>query len=422
MVYKSLTEAPHNLKEGIDWLMAVKGTDAEKNLKALGEAVHKFLADKPVGSMKVPTLEKIKSVSKEFLQKPRFKDLWYVKDMLDKFDGPMNKTRHMWLKRQTANYHSDYENIIQTAGITAKHMVENVNDVVDGFEKLLEKVKIPDQYKSAYTSEATWVASCGKRPQVCAVVFVGIAPMLYTGLRYVWDSARAAIRNGRNSSEEMGLKDVLKAVGYEEPGCNISISSSDIRSASNDVHPYILDKIYDIGGFWAFYGSQNVVTANDIEAGISDGVEEVMEPVEVEEPVDDVSGEEPVNAANVEEPVYSVKASEPVNAVNVEEPVHAVKASEPVNAVNVEEPLYTLRDVAELQHVEHVKPVKTRKFYMGSREVYGIPGVDIDMGLVNAWNFRKGKKPVKTLTGLGSDNIYYPGAPTVANLNAASFI
>ncbi|CDR95895.1 hypothetical protein BBBOND_0210480 [Babesia bigemina] len=302
MAYTSLTEAPHNLKEAVDWLVALKGTDAEKNLAALGEAVHKFLVKRPVGYTEIPALEAVKLITKEFLEKPRLQGLWYVKDMLEKFNGNMDKTHDVWLKRQTANYHSDYENIIQTAGIERTDMIKNVTDIVDAYEKLLEGVKIPSLYKSAYTSEATWDASCAKDPRECALVLVGIAPMLYAGLRSVWDSARTAIENGPESYAERALGDVLKAVGYDGHGCRGTVSSSAIRDSTGDVYPYVLDKVYDIAGFWAFYGQANTQAA---------------------------------------------------------------------------------------------EPVKTRKFYMANREVYGIPGVDVDMGLVNAWNYKKGKKSAK---------------------------
>ncbi|CDR95427.1 hypothetical protein BBBOND_0205850 [Babesia bigemina] len=44
MVYTSLTEVPHNLKEGIDWLVALKGTYGENNLKTIVGAIQKFLS------------------------------------------------------------------------------------------------------------------------------------------------------------------------------------------------------------------------------------------------------------------------------------------------------------------------------------------------------------------------------------------
>ncbi|GBE62322.1 hypothetical protein, conserved [Babesia ovata] len=86
-VYNSLTEAPRNFKECIDWLIALKGTDPENNFEAMGAALHKFLADKPVGKMELPALEKIKSISKEFLESPGLKNEPFVKRMLSIFNG-----------------------------------------------------------------------------------------------------------------------------------------------------------------------------------------------------------------------------------------------------------------------------------------------------------------------------------------------
>ncbi|GBE58857.1 hypothetical protein, conserved [Babesia ovata] len=264
MVYTSLTEAPHNLKEGIDWLVALKGTDAEANVKGLGAAVYKFLANKPVGFTEVPALEEVKLISKEFLEQPELKDMWYVKDMLGKFNEPMDKdnTLYRWFG---ALAESDYENIIKVRGLTADAMVKNVSDVVDGCEKFLENIKAPDQYKSAYSSDATWDASCAEDPKACAVVLVGIAPMLFTGLRSLIDVTGVANRTTPAFRGEKNLGKLLKAVGYKEPECRAGMGNSDIRGAFNGVDRYILDKIYDLSGFWAFYGLNNSESVDAVE-------------------------------------------------------------------------------------------------------------------------------------------------------------
>ncbi|GBE60843.1 hypothetical protein, conserved [Babesia ovata] len=132
MVYDSLTEAPRNVKECIDWLIALKGKDGEKNLKALGDAIHKFLADKPVGKMKVAALEKIKNISKKFLKKPCLKKLRHVKVILRKFSKSLHKNPDKRYKRPFHFQPIDNENIIQTKGLTAGTIAEDLGDVLSG--------------------------------------------------------------------------------------------------------------------------------------------------------------------------------------------------------------------------------------------------------------------------------------------------
>ncbi|GBE60306.1 hypothetical protein, conserved [Babesia ovata] len=254
MVYNSLTEVPRNLKEGIDWLMAVKGTDAETNLKAMGEAIYNFLVDKPLGLKKLPALENVKKISKEFMGQKELKNHPSVSTLLDRFDQPMNKSKTaVFFKFPWVRHESDYENILKSQGLKPDDMVNEVAHVMDGCEKFLEKIKVPGQYKSVYSGEATWESSCAKNPEACAVVLVGIAPMLYSGLRSLKDATEAATRYGKIPKAEKRLGSLLKAVGYDEPECRPGMSGSDILKALDGVDVDILITLYDIAGFWAFY-------------------------------------------------------------------------------------------------------------------------------------------------------------------------
>ncbi|GBE63091.1 hypothetical protein, conserved [Babesia ovata] len=254
MVYKSLTDVPHNLKEGIDWLVALRGADAEKNLAAMGAAVYKFLADKPVGKMEHQALEKIKLISKEFLEKPELKEMWPANELLRRFKGPMSKKRPGCLASCFGStLESDYKNVVQTKGLTAETIAKKLGKVVNGCEKFLEKIKSPDEYKSSYSSEATWEASCAKDPEACAVVLVGIAPMLYTGLRCLRKASYDATLAGVPYVRCTMLGCVLKAVGYERSECCAKISGSYVFKALGNVKFQMLVTLYDLAGFWAFY-------------------------------------------------------------------------------------------------------------------------------------------------------------------------
>ncbi|GBE59623.1 hypothetical protein, conserved [Babesia ovata] len=253
MVYKSLTDVPHNLKEGIDWLIALRGTDAESNLKAMGAAVYKFLADKPVGKMELPALEKVKRISKEFVKNPELKNMVPANMMVKRFNTPMNKNLSGYARYISTVRESDYDNVLQTKGLTAETVAENLSDVVDGCEKFLEKIKSPDEYKSAYSSKATWDRSCAKDPEACAVVLVGIAPMLYTGLRCLREASHDDTLPVSPFAPCTGLGYVLRAAGYDGSECCAKISGSYVLKALKGVDKGLLGIIYDLAGFWAFY-------------------------------------------------------------------------------------------------------------------------------------------------------------------------
>ncbi|CDR95777.1 hypothetical protein BBBOND_0209300 [Babesia bigemina] len=257
MVYNSLTEAPHNLKEAVDWLIALKGTDAGNNLAALGEAVHKFLADKPVGSMKVAALEEVKLITKEFLKRPALKEMWPAQSVLRRFNEVINKepkALHRWFGDV---YDSDYKNIIQTKGLTPETIAQKLGKAVDGCEKFLDGITIPDQYESAYSSEATWDKSCSEKPEACAVVLVGIAPMFYVGLRSVKVACDDEASGAKGFLTMMSLGSVLLATGYEEKLWRAKLTTSHVSKALKDVSYQVLVTFYDIAGFWAFYWFEN---------------------------------------------------------------------------------------------------------------------------------------------------------------------
>ncbi|GBE61682.1 hypothetical protein, conserved [Babesia ovata] len=255
MVYTSLTEVPRNLKEGVDWLIALKGTDAKNNLKAMGAALFNFLAGTPVGYTEVPALENIKLITKEFMEIPALKYLWPARAMLRKFNDPKYKECGVLARWFADVQKSDYTNVVDAGHLTAEPMAENLGKVVDGCERFLESIKIPDQYKSAYSPEATWEASCAKDPEACAVILVGIAPMLYTGLRSLNVASEAeSYRRQIWLQSPISLTDVVKAVGYKDPGCRDDLSDSDILKALKGVSYQTLVTLYDLSGFWAFYG------------------------------------------------------------------------------------------------------------------------------------------------------------------------
>ncbi|GBE59915.1 hypothetical protein, conserved [Babesia ovata] len=253
MVYNSLTEVPRNLKECIDWLIALKGDDAENNLKAMGKALYGLLADKLVGFTEVPALEKVKHVSEVFLRRQGIRDQPFVKELLQRFNKPMDKSPKKIGNVIKGVEESDYKNVVKARGTKPEAIAKNLGKVVDAYEKFLDDIKAPDQYESAYSSEATWEASCSKEPEACVVILVGIAPMLYASVRPLKDVGKFATVYAVDPMEENRVGSVLEAVGYKEPECRAGTSGSDVLKVSRGVDKDVLDIIYDFAAFWAFY-------------------------------------------------------------------------------------------------------------------------------------------------------------------------
>ncbi|CDR97340.1 hypothetical protein BBBOND_0312430 [Babesia bigemina] len=255
MVYNSLTEAPHNLKEGIDWLIAVKGTAAKSNLAAMGAAVHKFLVDKPVGHTVVPALEVVKLNVKDFMDQNELKNMPYVKELRSRYSSPVRKYGTPFFIHRADE--SIYKNIVKTRKMRPDIITNKVTDVVYGCEKFLNTIKVDNKYESAYSSEATWEKSCSEKPEDCAAVFVGIAPMLCAGLR----SLRIASDSGSLSclgKSKTNVGNILSALGYNDPKCIYNSNASYVYNALKNLRLRMFLTLYDLSGFWAFYGSNKI--------------------------------------------------------------------------------------------------------------------------------------------------------------------
>ncbi|GBE61814.1 hypothetical protein, conserved [Babesia ovata] len=186
-VYTSLAEPPRNVRQCMDWLIALKGKDPEKNLKALGEAVYDFLADKP------------------------------------------------------------------TKGLTAEIIAENLGEFVGGCEKFLKCIKNPGQYKSAYCPEATWDASCAKDAEAYAIIFVGIAPMLYAGLELLLSECEISYYMIPDCELLDRMPHTLRVFGFVKREYRARICFVDLKKALSRLDDHELYTVYDLSGFWAFY-------------------------------------------------------------------------------------------------------------------------------------------------------------------------
>ncbi|CDR97391.1 hypothetical protein BBBOND_0312940 [Babesia bigemina] len=252
MVYYSLTEVPRNLKEAVDWLIALKGTDAENNLKAMGVALYDFLGNKPVGKMELRGLERVKTISKVFFDREELKDMPYIKEMRQRFEQPMNKSS-LIAKWFLSVAESDYDNVIKSKGLDAGDISEELGGFVDAAEQFLDGVKPEGTYESAYHPNATWETSCTKSPEACARVLVGIAPMLYAGLRLLGHAGVDATLGGPRSAAGKELGNLMSSLGYTDRQRRPEMTGSEVRAALSGMDQDVLGVIYDLAGFWAFY-------------------------------------------------------------------------------------------------------------------------------------------------------------------------
>ncbi|CDR94452.1 hypothetical protein BBBOND_0107500 [Babesia bigemina] len=251
MVYYSLTEVPRDLREGIDWLLAVKGTDGH-GLKELIAAVYRFLYRQPVGLIRLTPIEDIKRIFKKFLEQRALKDKAFAGAMLKRLKTPMEKNPNATLKVLKGIKDSDHMTL-KTRGVTYDSMANDFNTLVDSLEKFLDDIKNPDQYRSYYSSEATWSDSCSERPEDCAMIFVGIAPILYVGMQAMFDASSNGVVGLKMFRAKDHLERVLFALGYVEPEIRANMSSADLRSALGVMNKAVMNTIYDLAGFWAFY-------------------------------------------------------------------------------------------------------------------------------------------------------------------------
>ncbi|GBE60334.1 hypothetical protein, conserved [Babesia ovata] len=223
MVYNSLTDTPHNLKEGLDWLMALKGVDATNNLKAVGEAIYNLLQSRAVDT-----------TAFEAVKEGEIEDQKSVQNMRGTFIG---------------NKNAGSSGLATSKRLTAGAIAERLGKLVDGCEQFLDSTTAHERYVSAYSSEATWESSCAQDPEACAATLLGIAPMLYTGLQGLRWVSQCASYGGSNSQAAMRMPGMLEALGYNKEEGRSYLTGSYVAWSLRGVDRDTLSILYDLAGF-----------------------------------------------------------------------------------------------------------------------------------------------------------------------------
>ncbi|CDR93734.1 hypothetical protein BBBOND_0100630 [Babesia bigemina] len=227
MAYASLTEAPRNVKEGIDWLIALKGDDAGRNLTSMGLAIYNLLTHKPVGNLNKPAPEKVEEGSEEVEGQSGQESVQSLREM---------STRA--LAENLAKLSNNERLAVRIIALKLSH-------VILACQQFLDDVKDGDRYVSAYGPEATWDVSCAENPEECVSVFVDVAPMLHGGLKALRKASDGKILGIPSAEDTERVQEIMKAFGYNESEERAEMTATHVSEALRGVKK-IFGTLHDI--------------------------------------------------------------------------------------------------------------------------------------------------------------------------------
>ncbi|GIX61352.1 variant erythrocyte surface antigen-1 family protein [Babesia caballi] len=241
---KSLTQPPTNLKEAIDWVIRLKNDDAINDLaKALEQLLKHDGSDV---AMKV--LDKYRTVSKSVIkgledankkQDPPTKPFYFAHTALHKLSlglGPF-PSGSAAISRERLE---PWIFAVRTA---------NLQKLIKTFAGGLEKFKsciLQGSNNSAYNSAPSWNNLTTIEKRECAAILLGIMPVVYIGLTYLyWQCEGTGGWDQESPSQDEGFKQFLKAFGYAENDLNKSKKGQEIATQLRSAFPSHLKNAYD---------------------------------------------------------------------------------------------------------------------------------------------------------------------------------
>ncbi|GIX65993.1 variant erythrocyte surface antigen-1 family protein [Babesia caballi] len=182
---KSLTEAPTNLKEAIDWVIKISELE---NVEQLGEALEKlFRADVAVVAWEV---REVFDVIKE--------------NIIEQFDG-MNGFPRDHYKGYLSSVTEGLKDVERPAEVTKDNLRNSINKLVDGLKSFLG-YKGPSSFNDGIISSspsytftyntATWIQNDVSR---YAAIFLGILPAIFFAVTLIY--WKCSEKNGWQNSE-----------------------------------------------------------------------------------------------------------------------------------------------------------------------------------------------------------------------------
>ncbi|GIX62833.1 variant erythrocyte surface antigen-1 family protein [Babesia caballi] len=220
---KNLTQAPTNVKEAIDWVIQIKKDDVINDLAKAFQELLKH--DGSEVAMKV--LDKYRLVSEsviEGLEDANLK-IHRAKDRFYFAYEALNNLSH-GLKPFVTGSHA---NIRPEDGVKVKALVssvqkDNIKQLITGFAEGLESFKkgILQSGDDSTYSNLDWISLTPSEKKDCAAILLGIMPVVYIGLTYLyWQCegiggwAQESL-NGSSGSGQGSLKQYMEALGYKE--------------------------------------------------------------------------------------------------------------------------------------------------------------------------------------------------------------
>ncbi|GIX65470.1 uncharacterized protein BcabD6B2_53760 [Babesia caballi] len=223
---KKLTTPPKDLKEAIDWLIQIKNDDV---IKDLAEALEKLLKhDGSEVAMKV--LEKYRLASKSVIEKLT----------------PQKLKRHFAVPHAILNklseglrpFHPQSQANINSAGVEkvgewALKVESNLKRLITGLAGGLEcfKKDILQNSDTSTYSKAAWNTLTTIEKRDCAAILLGVMPVVYIGLTYLyWQCEGQEGWDKESLSEDKDLRKFLVAFGYAEKDLNDSKRGQEIAT------------------------------------------------------------------------------------------------------------------------------------------------------------------------------------------------
>ncbi|GIX62995.1 variant erythrocyte surface antigen-1 family protein [Babesia caballi] len=218
---KSLTEPPKNLKEAIDWVIQIKKDDVINDIaKALQE-----LLKEDGSEVAMNVLKNYRHVSESVI-----KGLDAANENLEnikKFNftyTALNKLSQGLKPFVTGSQANISANAVDNVGAWVSKVQENsLKNIIPTLATGLETFKkgiLQNSNDSTYKSDAEWSSLTPNDKRDCAVILLGIMPVVYIGLTYFYWQCEGTggwpDQSLSGSSGDHGnLKNFMAALGYQ---------------------------------------------------------------------------------------------------------------------------------------------------------------------------------------------------------------
>ncbi|GIX66045.1 variant erythrocyte surface antigen-1 family protein [Babesia caballi] len=249
---KKLIDAPENLKEAIDWVIQIK--DDNEAIKGLAKELQELL--KHDGSdVAVKVLETYRLVSKTVIeklvdankgisqQKEKFYFTYTALDNLSQGLKPFNPQSNANINANAVKNIGEWVSKVQENSL--KNIIPTLATGLETFKKGI----LQNPSNSAYKSAPSWNSLTPSAKTDCAAILLGIMPVVYIGLTYLYwqcvpvagNSSNELWQNqkldgsGSSGSGQDSLKNFMAALGYGKTDLNDKNGKSLVNDIMNSM-------------------------------------------------------------------------------------------------------------------------------------------------------------------------------------------